>query len=120
MFTLEFSPWSKFRALKDNAEIRSWLHRVAQASESAFKGGMGNYPPASDPGAWPNIRTGNLRGSIRTEVTNHSMTIGSNMRYSKFLREGTSIMARRKMSDNALEAGIKAGRLGHWVRWSRL
>jgi hypothetical protein len=29
-------------------------------------------------------------------------------------------MERRKMSDNALEEGIKqAGRLGHWVEWSR-
>jgi hypothetical protein len=120
MITIEFSPWSTFRARKDNAEIRSWLHRVAHAAETAFKGGMGNYPPASAPGAWPNIRTGNLKGSIRTEVTNVSMTIGSNMRYSKFLREGTSRMARRKMSDDALKAGVKAGRLGHWVEWSRL
>ena len=117
--TLQFAPWSTFRARKDNAEIRSWLQRVAKASEAAFKGGMGNYPPASAPGAWPNIRTGNLKGSIRTEVTSNSMTIGSNMRYSIFLRTGTSRMARRKMSDDALKAGIRAGRLGHWVEWTR-
>jgi hypothetical protein len=118
--SLEFMPWSAFRARKDNTAIRSWLQQVAKASEAAFKGGMGNYPPASDPGAWPNIRTGNLKGSIRTEVTSDSMTIGSNMRYSIFLRTGTSIMARRKMSDNALQAGIKAAQLGHWVGWSRM
>lgn len=117
--SIEFMPWSAFRARKNNAEIRSWLQQVAKASEAAFKGGMGNYPPASAPGAWPNIRTGNLKGSIRTEVTSDSMTIGSNMRYSIFLRTGTSIMARRKMSDNALQAGIKAAQLGHWVEWTR-
>jgi phage gpG-like protein len=117
---LQFTPWRPFLARKNNSEIRSWLERVAKASEAAFKGGMGHYPPASAPGAWPNIRTGNLRSSIRTEVTNDSMTIGSNMRYSRFLREGTSRMARRKMSDDALKAGMSAGRLGHWVQWSRV
>ncbi|KRR21356.1 hypothetical protein CQ14_06820 [Bradyrhizobium lablabi] len=114
-----FVPWRPFYARKNDAEIKSWLQRVAKASEAAFKGGMGNYPPASAPGAWPNIRTGNLRGSIRTVVTNDSMTIGSNMHYSRWLREGTSKMVRRKMSDNALKAGMSAGRLGHWVEWSR-
>lgn len=117
---LQFSPWSPFRARKNTAEIQSWLQSIAIAAEAAFKGGMGKYPPASSPGAWPNIRTGNLHGSIRTEVTADSMTIGSNMRYSIFLREGTSRMARRKMSDDALQEGMKAGRLGHWVEWSRL
>ncbi|MGY3615668.1 hypothetical protein [Bradyrhizobium sp. USDA 10063] len=117
--TLEFTPWRPFYARKNDAEIQSWLQRVAKASEQAFKGGMGNYPPASAPGAWPNIRTGRLKGSIRTEVTNDSMTIGSNMPYSIYLRNGTSRMARRKMSDDALKEGMSAGRLGHWVEWSR-
>lgn len=117
---LQFTPWRPFLARKNDAEIQNWLQRVAKASEAAFKGGMGKYPPASAPGAWPNIRTGNLRGSIRTEVTQDSMTIGSNMHYSRWLREGTRYMARRKMSDDALKAGMGAARLGRWVEWSRL
>lgn len=116
---LEFSPWSPFRAKKNTAEIQRWLQSIGTAAEAAFKGGMGKYPPASAPGAWPNIRSGGLYRSIRTEVRSDSVTIGSNMRYSIYLREGTSRMARRKMSDDALKAGIKAGRLGHWVEWSR-
>jgi len=80
---------------------------------------MGSYPPASAPGAWPNSRTGRLKSSIRSVVTSDSVTIGTSMPYSGFLRSGTSKMARRKMSDNALEEGVKAGRLGRWVEWTR-
>jgi len=119
-FTIEFTPWAQFHARKNQPVITSWLHRVGEASVEAFRGGMGNYPPASAPGAWPNSRTGNLRASINYEADMDSVTVGTNMPYSGYLRSGTSRMERRKMSDNALEEGIKqAGRLGHWVEWSR-
>lgn len=117
--TLEFEPWRPFLARKKPQEIKRWLKAVGVASEEAFKGGMGNYPPASAPGAYPNVRTGRLRGSIRHVVTSDSVTIGSNMFYSIFLRTGTSKMARRKMSDDALKEGAQKARLGHWVEWSR-
>lgn len=117
MITIQFIPWAPFHARKDPATIRSWLQSIGDASKQAFLGGMGHYPPRSAPGAWPNIETGRLKGSIRTEVTNDSVTIGSNTHYSGFLRTGTSKMARRKMSDDALKAGMHAGRLGHWVQW---
>jgi phage gpG-like protein len=80
---------------------------------------MGNYPPASSPGAWPNNRTGRLNKSIRFVATDHDVTIGTNMPYSLFLRTGTKRMARRKMSDNALKEGMQHSRLGRWVEWSR-
>src|SRR5262245_29438183 len=114
--TISFTPWRKFHAFKDKAVIRRWLKTVADASEKAFKN-MKGYPPASSPGEYPAIRTGNLRGSISTVVTDDSMTIGSNMYYSWFLRKGTTRMARRKMSDNALQEGMNASSLGRWVRW---
>lgn len=48
------------------------------------------------------------------------MTIGTNRPYSIFLRMGTSRMARRKMSDDALKEGMRAaGRMGRWVEWAR-
>jgi hypothetical protein len=118
-FTIEFSPWGSFRAKKDTAEIRSWLGRVGAAAEAAFKGGMGSGPGHSAPGAWPNSQTGRLKGSIRHEVSSDSVTIGSNMPYSIFLRAGTRRMARRKMSDDALKEGMQAGQLGRWVEWTR-
>ena len=123
-FTIEFSPWGKFHARHKPEVIRSWLHSVGEAGTAAFRGGMGKYPPASAPGAWPNSRTGSLLKTIRYEVGgggafNDTVTIGTDMPYSIFLRAGTSRMARRKMSDDALKAGIRAGRLGKWVEWTR-
>lgn len=119
--TIEFQPWAWFRAKKDDAAIRVWLDSIGEAAEAVFRGGMGSYPPASAPGAWPHSRTGSLRGTIRHETTSDSVTIGTSMPYSIFLRAGTSRMARRKMSDNALQEGMRAagGRLAHWVYWSR-
>jgi hypothetical protein len=118
-FEIEFSPWGQFHARKKTEEIRRWLRSVGDAGVEAFKGGMGKYPGPSAPGAWPNSRTGRLSGSIRSVVTSDSVTIGTSTPYSGFLRRGTSKMARRKMSDNALEEGMKAGRLGRWAEWSR-
>ena len=118
---ISFVPWGYFRAVKDDSSIKAWLDAIGEAGVSAFKGGMGSFPPASAPGAWPHSRTGGLKGSIRHETTSDSVTIGTSMEYSGYLRHGTSKMARRKMSDNALQEGMKAGgsRLGHWVHWSR-
>lgn len=119
MITIEFQPWRPFLARKKPQEVKRWLKAVGEASEAAFKGGMGNFPPASAPGAYPNVRSGRLRKSIRHVVTGDSVTIGSNMFYSIFLRKGTSKMARRKMSDSALKEGMQKARLGRWVEWSR-
>lgn len=116
---IQFTPWRTFYARKKPDAIRRWLKSVGDASVAAFKN-MGHYPPASTPSQYPAIRSGKLRASIGTRVTDSEMTIGSNMFYSIFLREGTRRMARRKMSDDALKEGMRsAGRLNHWVEWSR-
>ena len=118
--SLEFTPWHRFRALKNDAAIKAWLQSIGEAGTEAFRSGMGQYPGPSDPGAWPNTRSGRLKASIKSEVTSDSVTIGTNTRYSRFLRYGTSKMARRKMSDNALREGVKgAGKLKNWVQWTR-
>ena len=119
--TISFQPWGQFRAVKDDASIQAWLDTIGVAAEAAFRGGMGSGPGHSAPGAWPNSQTGGLRGSIRHETTSNSVTIGTSMPYSGYLRHGTSKMARRKMSDNALQEGMAAGGrvLGHWAHWSR-
>jgi hypothetical protein len=117
--TISFTPWGEFFARKRQEEISRWLHEVANTAKEVFQSGMGSYPPASDSGAWPNRRTSALHGSVGTEVTADSATVGSNMRYSIFLREGTRRMKRRKMSDNALQEAMGRARLGRWVEWSR-
>jgi hypothetical protein len=118
--TLSLTPWAPFHARKKDEEIHRWLRAVGDASERAFKGGMRGYPPASSPGQYPAIRTGRLMSSIRYRLDGaNSVTIGSNTPYSRYLRQGTSRMERRKMSDNALQEGIGRARLGRWVEWSR-
>ena len=100
--------------------IKNWLREIGQASEQAFRDGMSQqFPPASAPGAWPANRTGDLKGSIRSEVSGDVLTVGTGEVYSVYLRYGTSRMKRRKMSDNALQEGIgKAGNIKRWVEWS--
>lgn len=119
--TIEFKPWRPFLARKRSDVVNRWLRAVGDASVKAFTGGMGSYPPASAPGDWPAVRSGKLQSSVRAEVTNDSMTVGSNQPYSIYLRMGTRKMARRKMSDDALKEGMRAagGRLNRWVEWSR-
>jgi len=117
VISISFVPWKTFRAKKDDATIRRWLKAVGESSEKVFKAGMGKGPSPSAPGAWPNSQTGRLRGSIKSQVSANSVTIGTNTHYSGYLRSGTSKMARRKMSDNALEEGRKGARLEQWVKW---
>jgi hypothetical protein len=125
MFAIEFTPWGRFHAREKTEAIHSWLRKIGETGTEAFRSGMGQYPPSSAPGAWPNSRSGSLKGTINYEVGGggafeHSVTIGTDMHYSKYLREGTSRMARRKMSDNALQEGLRgAGRLTKWVEWVR-
>lgn len=116
---IEFIPWKPFHARKKPEEIHRWLKAVADASAEAFRKGMGNWRPPSAPGAWPNSRTGRLKGSIQGIATNDEAIVGSNMPYSIFLRMGTYKMARRKMSDNALQEGMQKAKLGRWVEWTR-
>src|SRR5579864_439148 len=119
--SFQFTPWPEFRANSDKNLVQNWLRRIGKASEEAFRNGMsGNYPPASAPGAWPHNRTGDLKKSIRSEVSGDVLTVGTQQVYSVYLRYGTSRMARRKMSDNALQEGIQnVSFMGRWVEWTR-
>ena len=117
--TIEFRPWSKFRAKKDTTTIKRWLKGIGESSENAFRSGMGGGGSPSSPGAWPNSQTGRLKGSIDSKVTANSVTIGTGTHYSGYLRSGTSKMSRRKMSDNALREGMRGARLGRWCEWTR-
>lgn len=121
---IEFTPWHPFRARKKTEEIHRWLKAIGEASEEAFRSGMGSGPAHSAPGAWPNSQTGILKGTIKSIATNDEVTIGTSRTrgsapVSLFLREGTSKMARRKMSDNALMEGMRKAKLGRWVEWTR-
>lgn len=121
MIEIRFTPWRPFRAIRDLSRVRAFTRRVQIEGVKRFKGGMGHYPPASAPGAWPNRRTSRLFGSVAGRSSQWEATIGSNMFYSIFLRMGTRKMARRKMSDNALREAIGPARpaLRGFARWRR-
>jgi phage gpG-like protein len=120
--TIQFTPWNDFHARMDKSTVHDWLDDIGKASVQAFRNGMsGHYPPSSAPGAWPHNRTGDLRKSIKHEVSGDVLTVGTQEIYAVYLRYGTSRMARRKMSDNALQEGIaKSGGIkSRWVQWTR-
>jgi len=117
---IEFKPWRPFYAKYRNVGVKGWLARIGQEAEQIFKGGMGHYPPASTPSQYPARRTSRLYASVSHQVARDSVTIGSNMFYSIFLRMGTYKMARRKMSDDALREALRKARLGPFVEWVRL
>lgn len=131
---LLFTAWRRFAGTIHQPTIAGFLAGLAKASERAFKRGIrspksGNWYygrskrsiQASAPGQYPAIDTGDLDASISTRTTIDSVTIGTNVFYAKFLREGTRKMARRKMSDNALSEGISTSRhkLAGFARWTR-
>jgi phage gpG-like protein len=130
---ITLSRWKNFKAFKDKDAIRRFLFNVADESFKAFKSGIlsskhgriyqrqGRTHRASAPGEYPARDSGALLASLDTHVTDTQATIGTNMFYSIFLREGTSRMARRRMSDDALLAGMQRGGFGedHFAKWKR-
>lgn len=112
---LTFKAWKRFHAKK--GDYHKFLVDLARKCKSAFIQGMrsgksGRHHPglprqSSAPGEYPAVQFGRLRGSIFTKVSNLQMTIGTRTPYSGFLTTGTSRMAPRKMSKEALEDGMK-------------
>lgn len=126
-----FRPWRRMSATLQEPVIRRFLTSVANNSKTAFEKGMqspksgrwhaGLPRRSSAANQYPAVQSGALLRSIRTRVTRREATIGTNMYYSRWLREGTRRMARRRMSDNALQEGISRSRtsLRGWVKWQR-
>lgn len=120
MIELSLKDWAPFAAKTNKREMQRWLKLVASESGKIFRN-MKHHPPASKKGQYPAVRTGRLRASITSEVRGTNVVVASHMPYSGYLRYGTKRMARRKMSDNALQEGIKAAKKmsGHFAGWTR-
>lgn len=131
---LTVSGWGRLVARLDEARIHSWLSQVASEGEAAFRAGLegghsgriyrrrgGRVHQASAPGEYPANDSGGLIASLRSESSNREAKIGTNQYYSHYLRSGTSKMARRKMSDDALREGIDraAPAARGFVSWAR-
>ena len=113
-----FTPWRSFKAFIDRQAKKIWLNKIANDAVTIFKKGMrGPHSGrvyrgkrSSSPGEYPASQSGRLIGSIRKQVTANEATIGSNVAHSIYLRNGTSKMKRRKMSDNAMAESIARNR----------
>ena len=133
MIRIEIKPWGRFKAAKQQKQIRAWLRAVSNSAKAVFTSGMNGrhsgrvyrrrnrLHQASAPGEFPANDTGRLLASLRGEVSADEAKIGTNMFYAKFLRNGTRKMARRRMSDDAMKEGINAnkGRAKGWVAWKK-
>lgn len=64
------------------------------------------YPPASEAGEPPHLRTGELRRSIAWEVdeTDLKVRVGTNKNYAGFLERGTTLMDARPFLKPVAEA----------------
>lgn len=75
------------------------------------------FPPSSDPGTPPHLRTGDLQGGVFFSVdqfgSEYVLTVTSTAPYSKFLEDGTDRMAARPFMLPALDkwGPIVTGRL---------
>jgi len=128
-----FSGFTPLRALVDKAQQRSYLENIGSTAEIAFRDGVngqhtgrvyrrkGRSHQASSPGEYPAADSGAHRATISYKVTSRQVVIGSGRSYAIYLREGTSKMARRKMSDDALKEAmvLEQGTIGRFARFAR-
>lgn len=132
---LEFRPWRRFTAFYNAGNVRRFLHDAAELAERTFRMGVinppksgvkyANLPNRSSIGRpeaeYPATQSGALAGSIKSDVTVNEMTVGSGAEYSVYLRNGTSKMRRRKMSDTALKESLPSARqrMRTFAEWRR-
>lgn len=122
---LIFSSWRAFTAFTDMAVGAAYLKRMGVSAERAFKQGVaspksgrvylrsgGRVHQASAPGEYPARDSGRHLATISHRSNATEMVVGSGMFYAKFLRNGTSKMAPRRMSQNALQDAMRADTLG--------
>lgn len=126
MTSLTLSGWRPFYAFRDYGVDRAYLRRIGATAERIFRDGVaspksgrlyarggGRVHRASAPGEYPAKDSGNHVATISHRVYGRrEVVVGSGMFYAHFLRNGTSKMARRLMSDTALNRAIESDDVG--------
>lgn len=132
---MKFTPWRPFKAFRDWAlttryldhtgrlAVRLFRHEMVQPKSGRlyWRPGRLHRASANDGSEFPANDFGPLRASADSDASKLKVEMGTNMPYSKFLREGTGKMHRRRMSDDAMQLAIPLTRpeLKGWVKWKR-
>jgi hypothetical protein len=120
-----FTAWRSFLVILDKGVTQAYLRRMGARAEREFKNGIsspktgrvyrrsgGRVHRASAPGEFPAKDSGAHVATVAHKVGKDSVIVGSGMHYAKYLRNGTSKMARRRMSDDALRAAMEKDTIG--------
>lgn len=124
--SLIFTPWRAFYAYRDEGVKAAYLRRIGATAEREFKRGIasgktgriyrrsgGRIHQASAPRTeYPAKDSGAHVATVGYEVRGDEVTVGSGMPYAAYLRNGTRKMARRLMSDTALNRAIERDHVG--------
>ncbi|QIW87646.1 hypothetical protein Ab1vBOLIVR4_gp129 [Agrobacterium phage OLIVR4] len=135
---IEFRPWKRFYASQDQRVIQRFLSEAADVVLKRLRDGLRNPPKTGKfytgrskrriqasvnraLAEYPARDTGDLLRSAKRRVGRDEMEVGTGMFYSNFLRDGTSKMARRKMSDTSMEESLPKleGKIGRFAYWKR-
>ncbi len=122
-----------FRAVLMKANVRRFLKQVGDATKKKMieeaaapksgklyhLGGGATYR-ASAPGEFPANKYGKLSASYRVETEATEVTVGTNVYYSRYLREGTRKMRPRKFLREALNHSLHNEHMKEpFVEWRR-
>ena len=134
MSTLSFTPWRPFEVFRDHGVTTAYLRRIGATAAAEFrnqtaasKSGRvymrrGKAHQASAPGEYPARDSGAHSATIDFVAGVDRVEVGSGMFYAKYLRYGTSKMAPRRMSQDALRTAISRDGfgIGRFVRFRQL
>lgn len=127
-----FTAWRRIQVYRDAAVKKAYLRRIGASAEAEFKRGIaspksgriyrrtgGRRHQASAPGEYPAKDSGAHIATVGHKISGDEVVVGSGMFYAKFLRYGTRKMARRLMSDTALNRAVErdAVGIGRFARW---
>ena len=128
--TIEFP---KFHAAYNQEAVHQFLKEIGGATKdkmvieaSGPKSGRiytlkgGRTYQASAPGEYPANKYGILSASYQVEQSGNEVTVGTNVEYAKYLRGGTTKMAKRKFLKEALHDALEHHHLTKpFVEWRR-
>lgn len=122
--SLIFTGWRAFYAYRDYGVDQAYLRRIGASAKKVFIDGIrspktgrvyrrrGRSHRASAPGEYPARDSGRHIATVDYKVSGSEVTVGSGQEYAAYLRNGTYKMARRLMSDTALNRAIENDTVG--------